>query len=286
MTKTKDKPRTSHKTDVHRDLALVTPLLRGPDVKQLQLQTNHLADHYEFDWHHIEADGEYGKRTARQVAFCMELIGIHTDLCKKTRRTGHISELNQRKLRNPEKRDRADRQREENRRPRFKKLRKSHKEGLEAAVSWMEEQARKHVNESPPSSNHGPYPIDECQAHFGLSGVPWCGCCVGFAIEDIAGIGDTGTWWPHAASIRADAEGGRNGLEDINPAQIVRGVVCTFFNGGDDHVTFARGNISGGVIPTVEGNTSSATRDSDGGILEIKERSVGELTCAARLTIN
>jgi len=34
---------------------------------------------------------------------------------------------------------------------------------------------------------------------------------------------------------------------------------------------------------TVEGNTSSVTRNSDGGIVETKERSFGEVTCVARI---
>ena len=283
-THTKNKPRTSTSAHVHRDLNLVTPLLPGPDVRELQEGCQALCDHYEFDWLGLKQDGEYGKRTARRAAFCMELIGIEQELCDRARKTGHISELNQRYLRNPEKRGKDERAREENRRPHFKKLRQEHRKGLNEAVEFMLK--HKGVNEQPDSSNHGPFPIDECQAWFGLSGVPWCGCAVGYSIEKVAGLGKTGTWWPHAAFIRADAEGGRNGLEDINPANATLGCIGTLFNGGDDHVVFVRGDVRNGVVPTVEGNTSSALQDADGGIIETKERPTGEFTCMARLTLH
>lgn len=274
-------PRKSTNKFVHRDLNLVTPLLTGPDVRELQEACNALTNHYQFDWLHIKEDGDYGKRTARRAAFCMELIGVEQDLCDKARKTGHISEQNQTYLRNPEKRGKDERTREENRRDHFRELRRKHNQGITKAVEFME--SHKGVNEQPPESNHGPFPIDECQAHFGLSGVPWCGCAVGYAIEKVAGFGDTGVWWPHAAFIRGDAEAGRNGLEDINPSHAFRGCVGTLFNGGDDHVVFVRDDVQNGIVSTVEGNTSSAVRDSDGGIIETKERPIGEFTCMVRL---
>lgn len=285
-THTKNKPRTATSAHVHRNLNLVTPNLQGPDVRELQQACQHLCDHYEFDWLGLKVDGEYGRRTARRAAFCMELIGIEKDLCQKARTTGHISELNQRKLRDPQKHlDKGDRERQDNRRPKWRELRREHRKGLDAAVDAM--LRYKGVNEEPSGSNHGPFPIDECQKWFGLAGVPWCGCCVGYFIESEhgVGLGKTGTWWPHAGYIRADAQAGRNGLEDINPIHATKGCIATFFNGGDDHVAFVRGDAHDGIIPTVEGNTSSALQDADGGIIETKERSIGEVTCVAQLTI-
>lgn len=283
-THTKNKPRTATSAHVHRQLNLVTPVLQGPDVRELQEACDALCAHYEFTWLSLKEDGEFGKRTARRAAFCMELIGIQEDLCNQTRKTGHISELSQQYLRNPEKRGKDERVREENRRPHFKKLRQKHTEGLGEAVQFMLD--HKGVNESPANSNHGPFPIDACQDWFGLSGVPWCGCAVGYSIEKVAGLGKTGTWWPHAGFIRADAESGRNGLEDINVSHATLGCIGTLFNGGDDHVAFVRGDVKNGLVPTVEGNTSSALQDADGGIIETKERPIGEFTCMARLALN
>lgn len=284
MSPTKTKARISNDPHVHRDLNLVTPMLEGKDVERLQQACNHLCDHYAFDWMHIVVDGQYGRRTARRAAFCMDLVGIHYDLVRKCRNTGHISLLNQRILRDPTKRGKDERVREENRKDKFRKLRQQHNEGLNAAVEFMLK--HKGVNESPAGSNHGPFPIDACQQWYGISGVPWCGCAVGYSIEKYAlGGQKTGTWWPHAAYIRGDAEAGRNGLEDINVSNVRLGDILTFFNGGDDHVTIARGSYHSGFVPTVEGNTSSAFRDSDGGIIETKDRAAGEVTCAARLNL-
>lgn len=286
MTKQKDKPRTSHKTDVHRQLALVSPVLRGPDVKQLQLQLNHLADHYEFDWMKIQVDGQYGKRTARQAAFIGWCIGLVAEgRLDVIRHQGRITEEVQRILRNPEKhRSKADKEREDRRRPKMRKVRKQHKEGLADAVQFV----LKHVGtkEQPDFSNLGPYPITQCQEWYGLSRVPWCGCLTGFAIENIALDGKkTGTWWPYSGSIRTDAEAGLNGLEDINPANAVLGNIATFFDGGDDHVGLVRDKSTVTMIQTGDGNTSSAHQSSDGGMIEIKDRPFDEVSCVARLNL-
>lgn len=285
------KPRISTDPTAHRDLVLVSPPMRGKDVHVFQRSLNALATHYGFDWHHVIADGVYGRRTRQQAHFVAWCIGLVDDgRLDVIRHSGRITEEVQRLIRNPETRSKQDRLREEARRPKMAKLRRDHDEGLEASVAWMEEQARKHVNEQPPESNSGPFPIDECQAWYGGTHWPWCGCAVGYGIEKIAlGGQKTGTWWPHAESIRLDAEGGRNGLADLNPHQIQRCDVVTFWPGGsddDDHVGQAASAVDGaGNFESAEGNTSSALRDSDGGIFEIKTRHVSEVTCAARLTL-
>lgn len=282
MAPTAAKPRTSSNAAVHRDLNLVSPVLKGPDVKALQDGLNRLVDHYQFEWHTIVEDGEYGRRSARQAGFVADLIGLEEGIVHNAKR-GHLSERTQHLLRNPQDRTKADRAREERRHARFVKLRRDHKEGMPAAVKWMLDNVG--VNEQPPESNRGPFPIDACEHYFGLGPVPWCGCVAGFAIEKVGGI-DTGTWWPFAGDIRIDAEAGRNGLRDINPRQADIGVIFTFFRGGDDHVGLCRAKTKGDTIFSVEGNTSSATRDSDGGIIETKERSISEVSCAALLTVN
>lgn len=283
-THTRNKPRTSTNKAVHRDLNLVTPVLMGKDVEELQQSLKGLTKHYNFDWLSLMVDGEYGKRSAKRAAFCMELIGIEDKFVKIARQTGHISQDNQRKLRNPTTRDKADRVREENRKARFQKLRKQHVESLPAAVDAMIKCVG--TNEQPSDSNMGPFPITECQAWYGLDHQPWCGCCTGFFIEKVGNGGvKTGTWWPFSGSIRVDAEAGHNGLEDINPAHAFKGCVATFFSGGDDHVGFVRDTSKNGILFTVEGNTSSAHQDSDGGIVEIKERSFSEVTCVATLDL-
>lgn len=275
---TKDKPKQSHQSEVNRNLVLVSPLLRGPDVKSLQEQINHQVKHYGFDWHTIQEDGRYGRRTYREAKFVGWLIGLEDGLIKHP---GKLNEAIQVKIRNPEKRTDADRRRESDRKSKRHKMKQKHSEGVKAGTAFL----RKYigVNESPAESNRGPFPIDECQDFFGLAAVPWCGCLVGYVIKKICKIASD-TWWPYAGSVRVDAQAGNNGLHDINPADATEGCVATFFNGGDDHVTWVVSSDPGrSILHTLEGNTSSATRDSDGGIIEAKERSFSEVSCVARV---
>jgi hypothetical protein len=252
--------------------------LQGPDVKALQEQINHQVDHYGFDWHHIREDGEYGHRTAREAEFVAWLIGLPDGSVKPS---GHIGEKVEQLIRDPSKRSDADKKRESDRKSKRQKMKQKHTEGVKAGTSFLKKYIG--VNEDPPESNHGPFPIDDCQKYFGLSGVPWCGCLVGYVIKKVCKI-TSATWWPYAGSVRTDAQAGKNGLHDINPADATEGCVCTFFNGGDDHVTWVvSSDPSRGILHTLEGNTSSATRSSDGGIIEAKERSFSEVTCCVRV---
>ena len=279
------KPRTATNQHVHRDLHLVSPLMQGPDVRELQENLNHLTNHYEFDWHRIIVDGDAGPRTFRQAKFVAELIGLDESRINAIKNGHRVTQEVQRLLRNPETRSKQDRIREERRRPRFQKLRRDHGEGMQAAVEWMVAQVG--TNEQPAGTNRGPFPIDECQDYFGLGEpVPWCGCLAGYAIEKIGGI-DTGTWWPFSGSITSDARAGLNGLEDVNPTTAGVGCIATFFSGGNDHVGLVRAPARASTLLTVEGNTSSVRGlDSDGGIIELRERSFSELTIVARLTVN
>jgi hypothetical protein len=278
---TATKPRTSSNKEVHRDLHLVSPLLQGPDVHELQEAINALANHYEFPWRSVHVDGDYGRRTARGARFAAWLIGLDDERLHAIT-TGRITEKVQHILRNPEDRSKEDRRREDQRQAKRVKLRKEHSEGMPAAVKFMLDHVG--IHEEPADSNHGPFPIDDCQKFFGLSGVPWCGCLAGFSIKKVGGI-DSLCWFPYAGSIREDAIAGRNGLHDVRWQDADVGCVATFFSGGDDHVGLIRGksDVDRGILFTVEGNTSSAVRDSDGGIIEKKERSTAELTIVARV---
>jgi len=274
------KPRESTKTEVHRDLQLGSPMLIGPDVKELQERLNHHCDHYKFPWRRTRADGEYGKRTQRCAKFVAWLIGLGDDrIGAIDSPAGRVTEEVQRLLRDPKKRSPEDRQREDQRKGKREKLHKAHEEGAKAAVDWALKQVGK--SESPPESNSGPG-IDEWVGFFDLGPVPWCGCFAGYAVKKI-GKAKSETWFPHAGNIRRDALAGLNNLHDVNPAEAQPGDIVTFFSGGDDHIGLVRAKSKDGKVLTVEGNTSSATRDADGGIVEAKERSFSEITCVARI---
>lgn len=275
--------RRSKQSSVHRNLHLSSPPLSGPDVESLQSSLNSLFNHYQFPWREVAADGDYGRRTRNAAKFGAWLIGLsNARIATISADAGRITEEVQRLLRNPQLRDDHDRAREDGRKTKRERLRKSHEDGVHAQLAFLEKHL--HVNEDPPESNHGPFPINECQAFFGLSGVPWCGCLAGFAAKKYGGA-NCDTWFPYAGSIRQDAEAGKNNLHDVNPRLAKKGMIVTFFAGGDDHVGTVREDVKPGdtTIKTYEGNTSSATRDADGGIIEAKERSFSEVTCVAAI---
>lgn len=271
--------RMSSQAEVHRDLNLVTPMLAGPDVKALQERLNHSCEHYLFPWRRSMEDGEYGRRTQRSAKFVAWLIGLDEKRIDAIgSMSGHIGEELQRVLRDPSKRSDEDHKREDSRKAKREKLHKAHEEGPQAAVEW----ALKQVGMTEEGeSNEGPK-INEWQKFFGMRGEPWCGIFVGYAVKQI-GKADCDTHFPAVERIRMDAEAGLNNMHDINPADAEPGDIATYFaGGGDDHVGLIRGKSKGGMIFTVEGNTSSAS-DADGGVVEIKERPIGNVRCMARI---
>lgn len=264
---------------VHRNLHLVSPQLHGADIHALQFQLNRELGHRKLPWREVKADGDYGPRTrdaAHMVAWLIGLSGhdlraIHHGLLTKD--VQHL-------LRNPEHRSPVDRLRDRHRRNAAQKLRHEHDTGPEAAVSWLEEQARKGVHEIG-ESNTGPV-VDEVEAYFGLHGEPWCGCAAGYAAEKIGGT-RVKIWYPSGNSLIEQAHAGVSGARVVSFDQIMRGMVLVLWGG--EHVVTARANPKGDSIDTVEGNTSPNNSDSqaDGGCFATKTRSRSDVTCAIRI---
>lgn len=272
-------PTAAERKHVHRDLHLVSPQARGADVHALQFQINHELGHRKFPWREIKVDGKYGLRTrdaAHMVAFLIglgshDLQAIHRGLL-----TQHVQHL----LRNPGDRSAIDRARDHHRRGRAAKLRHQHNTGPDAAVSWLEEQARKGVHEIG-ESNTGPV-IDTVESYFGLHGESWCGCAAGYAAEKIGGC-KVKLWYPSGYSLIEEAHAGKDGARVVSFDQIERGMPLVLWGG--EHVVTAREKSSGDSINTVEGNTSPNDGDNqaDGGCFATKTRSRSDVSCAIRI---
>lgn len=272
------RPRMSDKPEVHRDLRLVTPELSGADVKALQERLNHQCEHYRFPWRRISEDGEYGRRTQRCAKFVAWLIGLdeqHIDGIGS--KSGHIGEAAQQVLRDPKKRSEQDRMREDSRKNKREMLHKAHEEGPKAAVEWALDQVG--IKEKPENSNRGTE-VDKWSALFGLSGEPWCGIFVGYAVKHI-GKANSNAWFPAVMRISNEAIAGVNNLRDIAPADAQPGDIATLY--GNTHVGLVRSKPKNGMVSTVEGNTSSMLHDADGGIVEAKEHPIGDVTTMVRV---
>jgi hypothetical protein len=152
----------------------------------------------------------------------------------------------------------------------LKKLLKPH--GADAAVKGAEKDIGK--TEVPYGSNWGPY-VSKVIKFTGYSGpVYWCGCAA--------------CWWTvkrgnaaatsrirrgYAGYVAADARANTNGLRAISGPQ--KGAIGTLWN--YEHIVLITGPSSGGMVPTIEGNTSASDgSQSNGGGVFRKSRPIGD----------
>ncbi len=102
--------------------------------------------------------------------------------------------------------------------------------------------------------------VDECQKFYGLQGVPWCACFVGYVIAE---SGADAKYKAAAKSIvhpstavmydRARAKGWlHDGSQKTNPGDL-------FIIDGR-HVGFVNSTMSGGLFTTLEGNAQNGVR--------------------------
>jgi hypothetical protein len=131
--------------------------------------------------------------------------------------------------------------------------------------------------------------IDAWQGEFGLSGVAWCGCFVGYGLRVVAGIAeidDRVVWVPF---IVDDARTGLRGWAALVPARdAVAGDVAVFSwnaTGEPEHAGFVIANDPPrGVMRTLEGNTTSGDDgdQSSGGGVFARERPYERIVACAR----
>jgi hypothetical protein len=131
--------------------------------------------------------------------------------------------------------------------------------------------------------------IDAWQREFGLSGVAWCGCFVGYGLRVVAGIADIDdriVWVPF---IPEDARAGRHGWSCLVPAVDAVpgdvGLLCWNAEGEPEHTGFVIANHpTRRVMRTIEGNTTTGD-DGDqsrgGGVFE-RERPYDCIVACAR----
>lgn len=282
MTVTQDK-KGHDKSDVHRGLHLTTPLMHGPDVRELQQACNRFAENNPQITHFkLQEDGELGEHTFSAVHRVAYLEGLTEHRLNVISNKDVIVQPVQQAIRAPDGRTQGQKARGEKRQEEARQ----HADHADGGAKRAVEYARKHigVHENPPDSNGGGL-IDTWEQFWGLGHVFWCGCFAGYCVKHEGGA-KVDTWIPYSGSIDADARAGVRGLHAVPPSEARAGDLVTFeFEGGppSDHVGLIVGPSENGMVHTIEGNTSpSDGSQSNGGCVAEKRRPFSEVVTVAR----
>jgi hypothetical protein len=278
---------------VHRPLSLSTPYMKGPDVLALQKALKGGLNHYKVDWLPIATDGEYGPQTVHAAAFYGWILGITEATRRKLRKQGVLAEPIQEVLRNPEKRGEDYRERAEERKERLKKIRKAHKGGPKAAVTYAK--AMVGVTEDEGRENAGgdvmlkgkKGGVTFWEKAFGQEATLWCLCFAGYCVRDIGGA-KVGGLIVRASAIEAMAKAHSDGWVEVPKSEAKPGDIMLYsFDGSGvpNHGELNVGPLKEGMYYDIGGNTTPPGGDgpenNGGGVYE-KLRDPSLLTCVAR----
>ncbi len=290
-TKERSVPAANEKA-VHRPLALSTPFMKGADVLALQKAVKGGLNHYKVDWLPLETDGEFGPQTIHAAALYGWILGMTEASRRKLRKKGMLAEPIQEVLRNPEKRGEDYRKRAEERKARLKEMRKAHKQGPRAAVSYAKSMVG--VVEDPAESNSGPDVMRKgkkggitfWEAAWGFGSCFWCLCFASYCVKFIGGAQISGNCC-HAGEIERMARARTNGWIAVPASEAKPGDIALYqFEGSSepDHGELVVGPLKNGMFNDVGGNTSPASGGSqnNGGGVYAKLRDPAILTCIAR----
>lgn len=236
---------------MERTLILTSPHLKGSVVKDVQflLRNNHFGN-----FGPGLRDGEYGEKTAAATRRAKYALGYaHPDRKFGPKLYDYLS--GKRKL------SAAMRLR---RKLRLRKQRKvTTRKGKALALGLIEAKAR--VTEYPPGSN-----LQKYGRWYGFNGVPWCAIFVSWCMNHAGlplrtALAFQWEYWGRAHSH------GLSITHDPEPGDIV------VYHHGQGHtgIFYRWVDRSGGHFQAVEGNTSAAGSQDNGGAVLVKDRYTG-----------
>jgi hypothetical protein len=236
-------------TTTARTLHVVSPLMRGPDVLEIQQQLDALG------YHPGALDGRYGVATATAVRAFQRRQGLDVD--------GVVGALTREALAVAE--------------PADHEALGSSDIGLAALQEALEHVGTK---ESPPNSNR-----TEFGEWFGIDGVKWCNIFVSYCFsvgagyticEGFRGAGVYANGCTYVPTTEAwlRATGLWKGRSRPSPGDLV---IFNWDGGEPDHIGIVESVIDERTITSVEGNTSRANQ-SDGGQVMRRERRMADVT--------
>jgi len=140
------------------------------------------------------------------------------------------------------------------------------------------------VKEEPAGSNSGPR-VSQYEAVAGINHQPWCACFGTWCFKQ-AGVLLSGFNVAYCPSWVASAHADQHGLRVIGHSEIEPGDVAIYDwnnDGVGDHWGFVISSTPGGH-KAVEGNTSVAGSQSNGGEVCIQDRSLSDVECYIRVS--
>jgi hypothetical protein len=269
----------SENKKVHRRLTVISPAIKGDDVKALQRNINERYKHFKVD-RRVAVDGEFGRQTLNAAWQIAKAMGAgHNNL--KAFKKGAVTK-NAQKLIRGRKKTKAENVRTKARTNYRKRLRKTYnKSGGELAIK----KAQKWVGstENPYGSNWG-HPVEDFIKFTGYTyPVYWCGCWAAWVVVKLGGAKiPSRIRLGYAPYITDDARNNRNGLTAVAFENARAGDIVTFWGG--QHIGVVE-KYENGVLYTIEGNTSpeggSGSQSNGGGVYK-RKRYKSDVDCIAR----
>jgi hypothetical protein len=260
-----------------RSLHLTSPHMTGADVRRLQRKLR------------VDADGDYGPLTARAVRGSKRALGFHPKRWATGATVFYQALLYGRRPVPDEYRARAERVKARDAQAAAEAAKRGGSRSK--AADWLIARANRHESAVPNRADWlDRWQMQNGHARFtrsGEEGWAWCGIACWAAYRYGAGIMLDGrlrsTDWIYVA-----AAANTNRLRRVPLAQGRKGDMVLLFKRGA-HVGMLAADYTGGMVPTIEGNTSPGPggglrAQANGGGIYRRSRSPGEIVAGVRVT--
>ncbi len=235
----------------------------------------------------VKEDGVIATRTLNAVRKAAWALGARLDTCDSITRDGEIPVGVQRMIRNPARRNDAQKSAGRRRYSRMLAQRKHRAAEPKTSRSRAVDAflAKVGTREEPAGSNSGGI-ITTMQTFWGFGRVPWCGIACGYHAVKFGGVKGLRSDVAAVRSIENHARAGNApyGRWQSSPDGALPGSFVVI-GGSGVHVGMLVAPLRGGAAKTVEGNTSFGPggSQSNGGCVAVRIRSASEITGVATM---
>jgi hypothetical protein len=262
--------------EIQRELAQTSPLMQGPDVKELQDSINKTLTRVKLHGQ-LKLDGEFGEHTLSRAAKTAFALGFSEKDVERIN-GNHVSKQFQLWIRNPESRSDNQTKREPERVKELVERERRESAGARAAVKYA--RSKLHVTEQPLGSNRGPL-VDEWTKFCGLTPpVFWCGCFAAYCAVHEGKAKVLAGNLINNERIAALARAGTAGLHAVAFSEARAGDIVSY---NFAHIGLIVGASKDGRLHTIEGNTGEmGLQNNGGGVYEHTDRTAANVLAIAR----